>query len=120
MTEQPEVVEQTPGQLGWLEEPAVPPPHNGTPTSRAAAERVRPTAAVMRQAVYEAICELWPCTDEAVADHLGWDQNSVRPRRIDLVRRGEVVADGKGLTKRGNPAITWRPAPAAPTPERDQ
>lgn len=86
------------------------PPHNGTDTSREAAEAIRPVAATMRDrialAVYAAGAD--GATDQELAERLGMDPSTVRPRRGELVAAGRLADLGeRRQTKAGRRAIVW-------------
>ena len=49
-------------------------------------------------------------TDEEIADELGMNPSTVRPRRVELVRRGLVVEAGTRRTRSGRKATAWRTA----------
>lgn len=105
-----DLIQQTPGQLDMFGASHPDPPHNGTETSREAAESVKPTAAQQREVVYRWICDNWPCTLQAIEDGTGIEGNSVRPRRWELEAAGRIVAHGHALTRKGRRAVTWAPS----------
>ena len=47
-------------------------------------------------------------TDEEMQRRLGMNPSTQRPRRIELARRGLVVADGTRKTASGRLATVWR------------
>lgn len=61
----------------------------------------------MRERVLDAICEFGPVTDEELVDLCGLSANTVRPRRIELVKAGMVVPSGVKLTRSGRDATSW-------------
>lgn len=68
-------------------------PHNGTPTSKAAAEEIKPSRDTLRQQVLEAI-QLWErhgATREELEHLTGLSGNTIRPRVVELVSAGAVV-----------------------------
>lgn len=69
-------------------------PHNGTPTSKAAAESVSPTTAkTVRNAIY-AYLELrgdTGATREEIENHMGIDGNTIRPLVVELINEGRVI-----------------------------
>lgn len=79
-------------------------------TSRAAAERIEPTAGTSRARVLDQI-RSWGrigMTDEQIQANTGMNANTVRPRRVELVRSGLVVDSGRTLnTLSGSPAVLW-------------
>lgn len=68
-------------------------PHNGTETSRAAAERIRPEARRMREVIYAAIkaAGFQGLTRPEIEAKTGYAGNTVRPRVIELRRATRVV-----------------------------
>jgi hypothetical protein len=52
-------------------------------------------------------------TDEEMQRRLGMNPSTQRPRRIELARRGFVVADGTRKTSSGRWAVVWRVRPAS-------
>lgn len=81
---------------------------NGSATSAAAADSLAPaTLNAMQRRVYEFIC--WrPSTDEEIANELGMNPSTVRPRRIELARRGLLAEAGKRRTASGRMATVWK------------
>jgi hypothetical protein len=81
---------------------------NGSATSAAAADSLGPaTLNAMQRRVYEFIC--WrPSTDEEIAHELGMNPSTVRPRRIELARRGLLAEAGKRRTESGRMATVWK------------
>jgi DNA-directed RNA polymerase specialized sigma24 family protein len=90
------------GATGDLFAP-VPPPHNGTDTSRDAARRVAPQSAAMRAQVYDAICLAGASgvTRSDIAGAIGMKKDTVNARVSELLTRGLVKVvgkrDGEGL-----------------------
>lgn len=94
------------------QERVVAPPvrHDHPATSHGAAASVAPTAATLRQRVYDAIagsaCGL---TDEEVQDATGIGPSTQRSRRVELCEAGKVVASGQTrATRSGRKAIVWK------------
>ena len=104
------------------EPPDKPPPripHNGTPTSRIAAQQAKAFAASQQQQVFAFIEQAGEhgATDQEIETALGIAGNSVRPRRRKLVELGRVKASGDlRLTHSNSPAVVWivKPQPATP------
>ena len=92
---------------GWLDFDAPAQPHSAT--SRAAAADQTPSKKdTDRQRILDALERLGPLTDEQIGKATGIGMNTVRPRRVDLVRDGLVVAvDQDGVTQSGNRATRW-------------
>ncbi len=85
-----------------------PPAARSRPTSVAAAQRIRTPAKTFIGRVLDALRD-GPKTDDELCEYTGLRDNSVRPRRIDLVRRGLVENSGAvRLTRSGREAIVWR------------
>lgn len=94
----------------------VPPklPHNGTTTSRMAAELAAPFAGAQQQKVFQAIEQAGAngLTDQEIETALGIAGNSVRPRRTKLMELGRIKDSGNlRLTKSGRAAVVWIVAP---------
>lgn len=79
-------------------------------TSHAAAKEIAPRVPAMRSKVLNMIKAFGPATDQEIAVWSGMSENSVRPRRVELARSGEIVEDGFGLTTSGRRAVRWRAA----------
>lgn len=96
-----------------FEEPRVPiarpPAQQHSETSVAAAEQQTAGKAGGDRAAILALLEAdGPLTDEAIGGRLGIPANTVRPRRVELVRAGLVVAiDNDGVTVTGSRATRW-------------
>lgn len=90
---------------------AVPAPaHNGTPTSRAAAERIEPTAGTLRRDIldYLRACGDDGATDEQMQFACNINANTQRPRRQELERMGWVARTTRTrLTKSGRHAVIF-------------
>ena len=81
---------------------------NGSATSAAAADSLDgKTLNALQRRVYEFICRR-PSTDEEIANELEMNPSTVRPRRIELARRGLVVESGTRRTSSGRMATVWR------------
>jgi hypothetical protein len=86
------------------------PSQRHSPTSIAAAEAAKPTAETYRLAVL-----LWlrhkgvlGGTDEEIQSALVMNQNTQRPRRVELVRMGLVKDSGRTRpTRSGRQAVVW-------------
>lgn len=83
-----------------------PPAQTHSQTSVAAANAIKPHAETMRAKVYATIRE-YPGTDQEIAHRLGIPENSCRPRRIELQRKGLVKAVSKKRTTAGRSAYVW-------------
>ena len=81
-------------------------------TSHAALRSVRKCAPDMRAKILGALrASPAPLTDEELQEVTGLNPSSERPRRIELVEAGEVVAAPVvKLTKSGRKAQAWAPA----------
>lgn len=83
-------------------------PHSAT--SKAAAEQAKPTATTMRAEVFELLEARaeYGATDEEIATCCNMNPSTARPRRIDLVKSGEVVDSGRTrLTKSNRESTVW-------------
>lgn len=98
--------ETAPGPLFSQRAPSV----NGSITSAAAADSLSgKTLNALQRKVLEFIA--WrPSTDEEIATELEMNPSTVRPRRIELARRGLIVEDGTRKTASGRMAVVWRKA----------
>ena len=101
-------------------------PHNGTPTSRIAAQQAKTFAASQQEQVFAFIEQAGEhgATDQEIEHGLGIAGNSVRPRRRKLVELGRVKASGNlRMTHSNSPAVVWivKPQPETPatSPEAD-
>jgi predicted ArsR family transcriptional regulator len=84
-----------------------PPAQRHSATSVAAAEEIKPSRKKMAEEVYEVIRQRGPITDERIADVLGMNPSTARPRRIELVRAGKIRAAGTLRTNAGRRATCW-------------
>ncbi len=85
-------------------------------TSRAAAEsmtRDGRKAEVARMLVLNAIRDRPGLTDRQLSDRLSIPENTVRPRRIELLDAGAIEPDGQGINPSGRKAVVWRVVPSA-------
>lgn len=87
------------------------PPYQPTRTSIDAAISVAGKTKSMRQRVLEVLRER-PMTDEQIAFRLQMSPNTARPRRVELVRLGQVVQVGVTKSASGRDAALWS-VPAA-------
>ena len=77
-------------------------------TSRAAAKEIKPYVPSIRQRVHEVIIKEGPISDQAIAIKLGLAENTVRPRRVELVAHGWArAAPDTVLTKSKRQATAW-------------
>ena len=84
-----------------------PPPYQAhSETSIMAAESVRGQAGNLRELVLAAL-RLMPMTDEELAEFCHLNPNTCRPRRIELVQRGLVMAAGTTVGRSGRKATVW-------------
>lgn len=88
-----------------------PPAQAHSPTSVAAAGKAARATPTQRQRVLDWLSANGPATDEQIADALGLNPSTERPRRVELVRAGAVVpAPGTGRTRAGRHAARWQVA----------
>lgn len=81
----------------------------GSATSRRAAEEASDWQVTARQAVHD-LLYLHPLglTDEQIARFTGYKENTVRPRRLELVEAGAVMDTGRTRkTDSGSEATVW-------------
>jgi hypothetical protein len=93
------------------------PAHNGTPTSRAAAERIEPAAGTLRRQVLDYIRARGEqgATDEEMQDALRMNPSTQRPRRIELCDMGWVErTDTTRKTRSGRDAAVYRTTAITP------
>lgn len=64
-----------------------------------------------RREVFDFIAAHPGVTDQQIADGMGLDGSSVRPRRQELEKAGLIVDDGHGTTRAGNLAVRWKVSP---------
>lgn len=88
----------------------LPPAQRHSPTSVAAAEAIAPDQNTVRERVYRCILTDGPITDEGIANKLSMNPSTARPRRVELVDAGRVVAAGKSHTASGRSAVAWKVA----------
>ena len=90
--------------LGFDEAPA----QQHSPTSvAAAASQPKKKTEIDRDKILAALAKHGPMTDEQIVERTGLGANTARPRRVELVRAGLVVAVGEGRTAGGHRAATW-------------
>ena len=99
-------IEDTPAGPLFARAPSV----AGSVTSAQAADSLRPkTLNAMQRRVYEFLA--WrPSTDEEIATELAMNPSTVRPRRVELARKGLIVECGTRRTSSGRMATIWRRA----------
>ena len=84
------------------------PAQQHSPTSVAAADsQTKKKTEIDRDRILAALAKHGPMTDEQIVERTGLGANTARPRRVELVRAGLVVAVGEGRTAGGNRAVTW-------------
>lgn len=79
-------------------------------TSHAAARRVHLRTGTARRRVMEVLVDAqpWGLSDEDIADRLRMSLNTVRPRRVELVRAGYVRdSQDQTVTRTGCRSILW-------------
>lgn len=95
-------------------------PHNGSPTSREAAQAIEPHAPSLRARVFEYLCSRGSqgATDDEMQVALSLAAHTQAPRRVELKEAGCVRNSGhKRPTRTGRNAIVWI-AIVQPTGER--
>jgi hypothetical protein len=93
-------------QLSWLDRPYV----RSSQTSKAAGNSVS-NAEQGRQRILAYLRQTYGCTDQELQVALGMSGDYERPRRVELVCRGEVI-DSKRTrkTSSGRDATVWEAA----------
>lgn len=99
---------QIPGQLDIYgnEEPE-PPAQQHSPTSKAAAAQIRSEARSYRQQVLDTLRQHGALTDSQIAERAGLNENTARPRRIELARNGQIRSAGQQKNTNGRMATLW-------------
>ncbi|EHR62650.1 helix-turn-helix domain-containing protein [Saccharomonospora cyanea] len=80
---------------------------NPRATSARAARNIAPKTGTQRARVLAAVVRHGGLTDLELAEQLGLLENSVRPRRTELVTGGYVVDSGRTRTHRGTEWVVW-------------
>jgi hypothetical protein len=86
------------------------PPHNGTPTSRAAANEIEPVAGKARAAVLEYLLSrgMEGATADEIERGTSYSGNTIRPRLVELRRLGSVEkTDATRPTRSGRRSAVW-------------
>lgn len=109
----------TTGEASWRERPwsvvdssylNKPAKQSESLESRDAAREIEPHVTGLQQRLLDFLEEWGPATDEQIADALGMNPSTERPRRIELERAGLVVQAGVAKTKSGRSAALWKAA----------
>jgi transcription initiation factor IIE alpha subunit len=79
-------------------------------TSHEAAESMRGKAPSVREKVLAELRRA-PATDEELVARLGISQNTVRPRRVELLQAGMIAEVGRRATSSGRYATVWSALP---------
>ena len=92
----------------YLDFDAPAPAQQHSPTSvEAAKSQTKTKKDGDRLRILQLLAEAGPLTDEEIGIRSGIGANTVRPRRVELVRDGLVQAVGEGRTASGKRAVTW-------------
>lgn len=97
----------------------VPPYQRHSETSRAAAESKKDAAPTEKARVLAFLRERGPqgATDEEMQLHLRMPSSTQRPRRVELVKRGDVASEGcTRRTVSGRKATVWVAVPIKALP----
>lgn len=78
-----------------------------SPTSRSAAASMTGKTGSLRRLVFDLLAEN-PMTDEELISASSMSPNTIRPRRVELVRDGLVVKCGLRVGKSGRPSAVWK------------
>lgn len=86
-----------------------PPSQAHSPTSRAAAESIKPKVGPLHREILTHLGIIFDSTDEEMQTDLSMSPNTQRPRRRELQLMGLVVDSGKTRpTRSGRAAVVWR------------
>lgn len=77
-------------------------------TSREAAIAIHGHKETQKERVFEAIRRHGPISDQGLAKLLGLPENSVRPRRVDLLKDGAIERCGEGRTVRDRRCVLYQ------------
>jgi transcription initiation factor IIE alpha subunit len=95
-------------QQHYIDFDAPAPAQRHSPTSvEAAKSQTKSKKDGDKQTIIAALELHGPLTDEQIVERTGIGANTVRPRRVELVREGLVQAVGEGRTVSGKRAVTW-------------
>ena len=83
-----------------------PPYQSHSETSALAAESVRGKTASLREQVYRILSES-PLTDEELIERMDISQNTIRPRRVELLHANRITEVDRRRTRSGRLAIVW-------------
>ena len=86
------------------------PPHNGTETSKAAAEKVATKTTERREMIYAFIADQGEsgAINNEIANEFGLEIQSVCPRVNELAKQGLIVKNGTRENANGNRCTIWR------------
>ena len=100
-----------------MERYGAPPFQAHSATSKEAADSIREQTANLRERIYDFIKAVGHgVSDERISAVTGIQQNTVRPRRIELVKAGRVMAAPYPTkTVSGRKATAWIATPVEPT-----
>ena len=85
-------------------------PHR-SPESIEAAVSMAPHVSRVEQLILDLVASEGPLCDKEMSEALDIAENTVRPRRIALLRRGLLFRNGTTTTASGRRAATWGPGP---------
>lgn len=77
-------------------------------TSRLAAEQIQHRTHIDRERILAYVRATYGATDNEIQAALFMDGNTERPRRVELVNEGKLVAAGRRKTGTGRLATIWR------------
>lgn len=96
MTDQPDL-------LNWI-----PAHQKHSPTSRAAAEAIKPCTGALHIQILDYLEDMRGATDEEMQAGLDMAANTQRPRRRELQQAGLIVDSGRTrATRSGRQAVVW-------------
>lgn len=76
-------------------------------TSVDAGQKIKGAAKTMRQQVLDLLRDAGALTDSQIAERTGLNENTARPRRIELCRNGQVKSAGQMKNANGRMATLW-------------
>lgn len=76
-------------------------------TSKSAYQSIKSKLGDKQRAVYQAVKDCQPITNDKLAEVLGWEINRVTGRVNELSQMGYLAHEGYAMTKSGRKAKTW-------------
>lgn len=63
-----------------------------------------------QRVVYEAVQDIYPCSDKDIAKYLNWPINSVTPRRGELFKKEKITDAYIAKDQTGRKVTFWKPS----------